>query len=120
MSELLNLLVIANKKSQVLAFKSVATIEFDREFEITKWRSTKTKYGQRLVVEIQEEFQVYLPAAFSAVFKPEQIDRLNASRFFMRKVKKADKSRFDLLFREAERRPTLDCDWSEEDLIQLG
>jgi len=59
-----------NKVAEAPAFlptKRITELEFDYKYKITKVSSIKTKYGQKIVITIQDEFNVYLPARLTGM-----------------------------------------------------
>lgn len=77
------------KGEDFLPTKKMSDLEVGQEYQITDVRTAKTKFGQRVIAELNGEFSVFLPARVAKAFlKDEQslekmIELSGAEKLFM-------------------------------------
>lgn len=54
-----------------LPTKPLAELTPGSQFNVTKLRKVQTKYGERIVAELEKSFNVFLPARFTKAFESD-------------------------------------------------
>lgn len=70
-------------QSQMIPTIKLYELKQDYLYVITQFKQLNTKFGSRIVVQLQEdenEFQVFLPDRFSEKLSKKEIDELNLQR----------------------------------------
>lgn len=60
---------VSNIVESLLPTRKLRDLEQNREYYITDLKTVQTKFGERILAEIIEEYVVFLPARLNEVFK---------------------------------------------------
>lgn len=62
---------VSNISEEPLPTRKLRDLELHQEYYITDLKSVQTKFGERIIAEITEEYIIFLPARITGVFKQD-------------------------------------------------